>query len=131
MISTHHHAFLVYSQEKRISCVDALYHPFLDDGRIRYHTFLCTCCTTGPVGGRQFAQVLEPSAPDLFDFSYEKDLVSIPKAKGTYTYYAPLHVRRVGSCCFQYLITLIIRNGNEAGVLITYLSLHVVALKYF
>ncbi|XP_064392258.1 serine/threonine-protein kinase NLK2-like [Halichondria panicea] len=98
---------LIFNPEKRISCVDALYHPFLDDGRIRYHTFLCTCCTTGPVGGRQFAQVLEPSAPDLFDFSYEKDLVSIPKAKAllhryicqTHSHLPPLFIN---TCSKQY-----------------------------
>ncbi len=69
-------------QEKRISCVDALFHPFLEDGRIRYHTFLCSCCVTGYIGGRQFTADLEPSSPHLFDFSYEKELCSIPKARG-------------------------------------------------
>lgn len=64
--------------------MDALYHPFLEDGRIRYHTFLCSCCVTGPVGGRQFVADLEPSVSNLFDFSYEKELFSIPKAKGIY-----------------------------------------------
>lgn len=72
---------LIFNPEKRISCVDALFHPFLEDGRIRYHTFLCSCCNTMLIRGREFASDLEPSASELFDFSYEKDLTSIPKAK--------------------------------------------------
>ena len=69
-------------QEKRISCVDALFHPFLEDGKMRYHTYLCTCCHTSASGGRIFAQELEPSATFKFDSSYERGLTSIAKAKG-------------------------------------------------
>ena len=69
-------------QGKRLSCVDALYHPFLEDGRIRYHTFLCSCCHTSVNGTRQFCRELEPAATKKFDPSYEKELVSIVTAKG-------------------------------------------------
>lgn len=69
-------------QEKRISCVDALFHPFLEDGKMRYHTYLCSCCHTSSNGGRVFARELEPSASFKFDFSYEKELTSIAKARG-------------------------------------------------
>lgn len=69
-------------QGKRLSCVDALYHPFLEDGRIRYHTFLCSCCHTNMNGTRRFCRELEPAATEKFDPSYEKELISIVTAKG-------------------------------------------------
>ena len=69
-------------QGKRLSCVDALYHPFLEDGRIRYHTFLCSCCHTNMNGTRQFCRELEPAATKKFYPSYEKELISIVTAKG-------------------------------------------------
>lgn len=68
-------------QEKRISCVNALFHPFLEDGKMRYHTYLCSCCHTS-ASGRNFARDLEPSASFKFDSSYEKELTSIAKARG-------------------------------------------------
>lgn len=78
-------------QEKRISCVDALYHPFLEEGRIRYHSFLCSCChTTASNGTRHFCRDFEPSSHKKFDPSYEKELTTITKAKGTYSS-APLY----------------------------------------
>ena len=67
-------------QDKRISCADALYHPFLDDGRIRYHTFLCSCCITH-MGSRHFCRELEPSSSHKFDPMYERELTSLSKAK--------------------------------------------------
>lgn len=82
---------LVFNPEKRISCVDALYHPFLDDGRMRYHSFLCSCCHAigGGAGtaGRQYCQELEPVAKKKFDPSYEKELSTLPKAKAQLHYY--------------------------------------------
>ncbi len=49
---------------------------------MRYHTYLCSCCQTAVNGGRTFARDLEPSAPFIFDSSYEKELTSISKARG-------------------------------------------------
>ena len=72
-------------QSKRLSCMDALYHPFLEEGRIRYHTFLCSCCHTPSTGGgRKFCRDLEPGSPKKFDPGYERELSTIAKAKGIY-----------------------------------------------
>lgn len=78
---------LIFNPEKRISCVDALFHPFLEDGKMRYHTYLCSCCHTSSNGGRVFARELEPSASFTFDFSYEKELTSIAKARAQLHHY--------------------------------------------
>ena len=69
-----------------MSCVDVLVHPFLEDGRMRYHTSLCSCCRTNLSGSRQFTSDLEPSSLQQFDPSYEKELNTISKAKGTVSY---------------------------------------------
>merc|ERR1712141_430719 len=31
--------------DKRIGVVEALNHPYLDEGRLRYHSCMCACCT--------------------------------------------------------------------------------------
>ena len=35
---------LVFNPRKRLSCSEALCHPYLEEGRMRYHSFLCNCC---------------------------------------------------------------------------------------
>lgn len=74
------HTIFPTMQDKRISCANALYHPFLDDGRIRYHTFLCSCCMTR-FSSRHFCRDLEPSSTHKFDPMYERELTSLSKAK--------------------------------------------------
>lgn len=34
---------LVFNPEKRISAANALTHPYLEDGRLRYHLCMCSC----------------------------------------------------------------------------------------
>lgn len=97
---------LIFNPDKRISCVDALYHPLLEDGRVRYHTFLCQCCQTVS-GSRHFSGELEPSATKKFNPSYERELTSVPKAKALLHRYVqdvnphnpPLYIN---SCSKQY-----------------------------
>lgn len=45
---------LVFNPEKRISVSDALTHPYLEEGRLRYHTCMCSCCVSSN-SGRQYA----------------------------------------------------------------------------
>ncbi|KAK3752740.1 hypothetical protein QZH41_018714 [Actinostola sp. cb2023] len=71
---------LVFDPSKRISCTDALSHPYLDEGRLRFHTCMCKCCHNMP-GGRQYVSDFEPANPKLFDDSYEINLNSISKVK--------------------------------------------------
>lgn len=71
---------LVFNPDKRISVIDALAHPYLDEGRLRFHSCMCRCCTTasqpGSVAVRRYAADLEPSAPQPFDDNWERELTS-------------------------------------------------------
>ncbi|UYV64202.1 NLK, partial [Cordylochernes scorpioides] len=71
---------LVFNPEKRITCTDALIHPYLEEGRYRYHSCMCHCCPITPTG-RHFTPDLEPTAPIPFDDSFEKDLSSVQMVK--------------------------------------------------
>lgn len=69
-------------QDKRISVVDALAHPYLDEGRLRYHSCMCKCCYTTASGMRQYTSELETTASQPFDDHWEKKLTSIQQVKG-------------------------------------------------
>lgn len=71
---------LVFNPEKRITCADALSHPYLDEGRLRYHSCMCRCCQTTPAG-RHYVADFEPVAPHSFDDSFEKDLSTVQQVK--------------------------------------------------
>ncbi|CAH0777335.1 unnamed protein product [Bemisia tabaci] len=68
-------------QEKRISVSNALGHPYLDEGRLRYHSCMCKCCFTTSNAIRQFTSDFEPVAPHPFDDLWEKKLTSIQQVK--------------------------------------------------
>ena len=68
--------FLVFDPKGRISCLDALSHPYLDEGRLYYHTSLCSCCHTRR-RLRVYSKDLEPSSCHLFDSSYEDSIMSV------------------------------------------------------
>ncbi|CAB3371778.1 Hypothetical predicted protein [Cloeon dipterum] len=76
---------LVFDPDKRISVVDALAHPYLDEGRLRYHSCMCKCCYTTPAGLRQYTSDFEPAAPLPFDDHWEKNLKSVQQVKGQFT----------------------------------------------
>lgn len=74
---------LVFNPDKRISCSNALAHPYLEEGRLRYHSCMCRCCHS--VGGtRRYANDFEPVAPLVFDDSFERDLMSVHQVKGMF-----------------------------------------------
>lgn len=62
--------------------VDALAHPYLDEGRLRYHSCMCTCCYTTSAGMRQYRVDFEPSATHPFDDLWERKLTSVQQVKG-------------------------------------------------
>lgn len=70
------------TQDKRITVVDALAHPYLDEGRLRYHSCMCTCCYTTSAGMRQYRVDFEPSAAHPFDDLWERKLTSVQQVKG-------------------------------------------------
>ncbi|KAK6467653.1 nemo-like kinase [Huso huso] len=71
---------LVFDPCKRISGRDALSHPYLDEGRLRYHTCMCRCCFT-VASGRVYTRDFEPVASGRFDDQYEKTLTSVWQVK--------------------------------------------------
>lgn len=68
-------------QSKRISAKDALAHPYLDEGRLRYHTCMCKCCYTTS-SGRVYTSDFEPITNPKFDDGFEKNLSSVRHVKG-------------------------------------------------
>lgn len=68
-------------QSKRISAKDALAHPYLDEGRLRYHTCMCKCCYTTSTG-RVYTSDFEPVTNPKFDDGFEKNLTSVRQVKG-------------------------------------------------
>lgn len=72
---------MCFEKEKRITCASALSHPYLEEGRLRYHSCMCRCCHT--VGNtRRYCSDLEPVAYHPFDNSFEKELLSLHQVKG-------------------------------------------------
>ena len=71
-------------QSKRISAKDALAHPYLDEGRLRYHTCMCKCCYTTSTG-RVYTSDFEPVTNPKFDDDFEKNLSSVRQVKGKFT----------------------------------------------
>ena len=72
---------LTLDPEKRISVTEALNHPYLDEGRLRYHSCMCSCCTTNQTGHRTYAREFEPSADRPFDDAWEKELTCVNRVK--------------------------------------------------
>lgn len=71
-----------FTQDKRISVIDALAHPYLDEGRLRYHSCMCKCCYTTSGGMRQYTADFEPAATQPFDDLWERKLTSVQQVKG-------------------------------------------------
>ncbi|XP_010865833.1 nemo-like kinase, type 1 [Esox lucius] len=71
---------LVFDPAKRISGSDALSHPYLDEGRLRYHTCMCQCCYSVP-SGRVYTRDFEPPADRNFSHSYDNSLLSVWQGK--------------------------------------------------
>jgi nemo like kinase len=82
---------LVFNPYKPLSVMDALSHPYLDEGRLRYHTCMCSCCTTTS-SGRQYADEFEPCAPMPYDLSYEDRLYTVHQVKnGVFSFIVDQH----------------------------------------
>ncbi|KAL5017645.1 hypothetical protein ScPMuIL_007234 [Solemya velum] len=71
---------LVLNPDKRITAPDALAHPFLDEGRLRYHSCMCKCCHN-TLNGRQYTSDFEPLCPQPFSYAFEDDLTSTYRVK--------------------------------------------------
>lgn len=73
-------------QSKRISSKDALAHPYLDEGRLRYHTCMCKCCFSTSTG-RVYTSDFEPITNPKFDDTFEKNLSSVRQVKGEFCFF--------------------------------------------
>jgi len=71
---------LVLNPSKRITAADAIVHPYLDEGRLRFHSCMCSCCSAG-AAGRSFCADLDPESNTPFDFNFEKSLTSVSRVK--------------------------------------------------
>ncbi|XP_076674105.1 serine/threonine-protein kinase nemo isoform X2 [Andrena cerasifolii] len=72
---------LVFDPDKRITVVNALAHPYLDEGRLRYHSCMCTCCYTTSAGMRQYTGDFEPATSHPFDDLWERKLTTVQQVK--------------------------------------------------
>jgi len=78
---------LMLDPEKRVNVVDALNHPYLDEGRLRYHSCMCSCCTNtagsgaSNAGPRRYTTEFEPVAERPFDDLWERELTCVSKVK--------------------------------------------------
>jgi len=59
----------------------ALSHPYVDEGRLRYHTCMCQCCPNSPDGVR-YTSDAEPVCSTPFHYVFEDELNSISRVKG-------------------------------------------------
>ncbi|KAJ6632750.1 Serine/threonine-protein kinase NLK [Pseudolycoriella hygida] len=72
---------LVFDPDKRMTVNEALNHPYLDEGRLRYHSCMCKCCFTTATSMRQYSTDLEPASSQLFDDLWERKLTSVQQVK--------------------------------------------------
>lgn len=96
------------TQAKRISGSDALSHPYLDEGRLRYHTCMCQCCYSVP-SGRVYTRDFEPPADRNFSHSYDNSLLSVWQGKGrSYLVLFPLLLFLFNSLLFDFFPTQLV-----------------------
>lgn len=72
---------LMFDPDKRIKVCDALNHTYLEEGRLRYHSCMCTCCKSISRGVRSYTQDFEPIATKLFDNQWERKFNCVQKIK--------------------------------------------------
>lgn len=68
-------SMLTFNPKKRISAAAAAVHPYLADGRLRYHTCMCSCCVRLPTGLLPTCD-LEPVHDLPFGIQFEDGLLS-------------------------------------------------------
>ena len=70
-------------QERRITVAAALSHPYVDEGRLRYHTCMCQCCPN-LADGIRYTSDAEPVCSTPFHYVFEDELNSVSTVKGVY-----------------------------------------------
>lgn len=73
---------LTFSPRKRISAVNALMHPYVEEGRIRYHACMCSCCPNALLSfSVQSIEDFEPVCQKPFQMNFEDRLSSKAEIK--------------------------------------------------
>uniref|UniRef100_A0A0N4ZG28 Mitogen-activated protein kinase n=1 Tax=Parastrongyloides trichosuri TaxID=131310 RepID=A0A0N4ZG28_PARTI len=67
-------SMLMFDPEKRMNVDDALAHPYISEGRIRFHSCMCSCCYTTNKKERIFTKISDPGHEQPFDPEWEKEL---------------------------------------------------------
>jgi len=96
----------VWWQNKRLSAAEAIRHPYLSEGRLRYHTCMCSCCLHMPSGAIITAPDLDPTCAEPFKPHFEDDLVSSSAVRGKFMF----------SCS---MLATVMVKGGWSGVLLT------------
>uniref|UniRef100_A0A1I8A4E2 Protein kinase domain-containing protein n=1 Tax=Steinernema glaseri TaxID=37863 RepID=A0A1I8A4E2_9BILA len=65
---------LTFDPAKRINVEEALRHPYLEEGRMRFHSCMCSCCYMNSRRDRVYTPVFEPVHEMPFDPKWEKEL---------------------------------------------------------
>lgn len=82
-IQPHYRVFNYFcNQAKRITAANALMHMYLEEGRLRYHTCMCTCCSSTLTGGIKYTDNSEPDCSTPFHYNFEDELTSVTKIRG-------------------------------------------------
>ncbi|KAI6215543.1 hypothetical protein M3Y94_00397300 [Aphelenchoides besseyi] len=68
---------LQFDPEKRLTVNEALSSTYLDDGRMRFHSCMCTCCFSISKRERQYAKELDPEHQRPFNPLWEKELTRL------------------------------------------------------
>jgi len=69
---------LTFDPDQRISVEDALAHSYLEEGRLRFHSCMCSCCYNAtPNGPRAFCNDLEPKHNQPFEVHWEKEIARL------------------------------------------------------
>lgn len=84
---------LQFNPDNRTTAQDALSHAYLDEGRLRYHSCMCSCCYT-TAAGRLYTDDFEPIAHQRFDDSFERNLTSVNQVKAELHYFISEHCQR-------------------------------------
>ncbi|KAG8197837.1 hypothetical protein JTE90_020114 [Oedothorax gibbosus] len=72
---------LTFNPDRRISCAEALSCAYLDEGRLRYHSCMCSCCWSSRGRTMMYTDDFEPVARHKFDDSFERNLTSVSQVK--------------------------------------------------
>ena len=101
-------SLLSWNPRNRMSTVEALSNRFVGDGRMRFHSCMCACCSTHPSGKRIFTSELEPVPDRVFNDSFESNLPNISYAKG---------IDQCDSTLLQQWIRVLYKNRSRPGAL--------------